>query len=395
MRLPWTASQRKSASNVIELGDSLSDYLKELASSGQVNGLIHKDDKMFAFSRDQSRPHRDFTAAKYFEGGKSIADSVSQIVRWKFQGFRNVNRFLDFASGYGRVTRFLVQEIEPERVWVSDILASAVEFQKANLGVHGFVSARHPDALGVEERFDCILACSLFSHLPVSTFVKWLEKLYSLLAPDGLLIISTHDESLRGGEPSDTPVFWFQEKSEIDTLDTKEYGSTIVNEHYVRAAIKEATAGRGSYLRIPRGLNWYQDLYLISGPPEPDFSTLHYSFGPPGYVDSVTLREGDLLEVTGWAFDPSGLKIDEVRVVVQGGLVQRCAPSVKRPDVAHHLNNSKAEISGFSCVVRIPSDTDFMSAASLTVFAVSSGGESFIIYKNRVASAVQLRRPTG
>jgi len=391
MRLRWTAFQHKTASNVIELGESVSDYLKELASSGRVNSLIHKDDEMFAFSRDKRRPHRDFTASKYFETGKSIADSVSQIVRWKFQGFRNVNRFLDFASGYGRVTRFLVQEIEPARVWVSDISASAVEFQKANLGVHGFVSASHPNALDVEERFDCILACSLFSHLPESTFVKWLEKLYSLLAPNGLLIISTHDESLRGSMRSEGPGFWFQEKSEIDTLDKKEYGSTVVNEHYVRAAIKEATAGRGCYLRIPRGLNWYQDLYLISGPPEPDFSTLHYSFGPPGYVDSVTFRERDLLEATGWAFDPSGLKIDEVRVAVQGGPIQKCVPSVKRPDVVQHLNNSKAEISGFSCVVRLPSDTGLMSAASLTVFAVSSGGESFIIYKNRVASAVRLR----
>src|SRR5271165_878115 len=153
MRLPWTASQRKTDSNVIELGEPLSDYLKEFASSGRVNSLIHKDDEMFAFSRDKRRRDRDFTAAKHFETGKSIADSVSQIVRWKFQGFGNLDRFLDFASGYGRVTRFLVQEIAPERVWVSEISASAVEFQKANLGVNGFVSASHPNDLDVEERF--------------------------------------------------------------------------------------------------------------------------------------------------------------------------------------------------------------------------------------------------
>ncbi len=391
MRLPWTAFQRKNHGTVIEPSESVSAYLKQLASSDRVNGLIHKDDEMFAFTLGKNLRDRDLSACGYFETGKSIADSVGQLVKWKFGGFQNVNRFLDFASGYGRVTRFLVQEIEPQRVWVSDISAPAVEFQKSNLGVHGFVSASRPDALEVAERFDCILVCSLFSHLPASTFVPWLEKIYSLLAPNGLLIISTHDESLSGGGPSDGPVFWFKEKSEIDTLNKKEYGSTVVNEHYVRAAIKEATERRGSYFRLPRGLNRSQDLYLISGPPELDFSTLHYSFGPPGYVDTVSLREPNLLEITGWAFDPSGLKIDEVRVAVEGGLIQKCVPSLKRPDVAQHFNNSSAEVSGFSCVVRLPSDASAMSATLLTVFAVGSGGESVIIYKNGLASAMHLR----
>jgi hypothetical protein len=35
--------------------------------------------------------------------------------------------FRDFASGYGRFTRFLVKELPRERVWVSDIYANAVE----------------------------------------------------------------------------------------------------------------------------------------------------------------------------------------------------------------------------------------------------------------------------
>jgi SAM-dependent methyltransferase len=391
MRLPWTASQRKDHGTVIELSEAVSGYLKELASSDRVNSLIHKDDEMFVFTLGKKQSDRDLSASDYFETGKRIADSVGQLVRWKFGGFQNVNRFLDFASGYGRVTRFLVQEIGPERVWVSDISASAVEFQKETFGVHGFVSVRQPKALEVTERFDCILVCSLFSHLPESTFVPWLEKLYSLLAPNGLLIITTHDESLRGAKPNDGPVFWFSEESEIDTLDKKEYGSTFVNEHYVRAAIKGATAGRGSYFRIPKGLNRYQDLYLIAGPPEPDFSTLDYSFGPPGYVDAVSLLERDLLEVTGWAFDLSGLKIDEIQVTVEGGLIQKCVPSLKRPDVAQHFKNPSAELSGFSCVVRLHSDASAMSAALLTVFAMVSGGESFLIYKNRLGSALQLR----
>jgi SAM-dependent methyltransferase len=375
---------------VFEPSNTVVEFLKYLAPPGAVNARIHEDDEMFVFTARKNRDQYEIAARDYLRTGKVIADSVSQFVKWKFGGFEHVNKFLDFACGYGRVTRFLVPWIEPARIWVSDITAAAVEFQQANLGVHGFVSVSDPDALQVKDRFDCILVVSLFTHLPQATFVKWLEKLYGLLAPHGLLIISVHDEYLRGGARSADPAFWFEEVSEMDTLSKQDYGTATVNESYVRAAIAEATQEQGSYLRLPRGLNRHQDFYLIAGRPAPDFDVLLASLPPEGHVDLVSLIEPDLLRVTGWAFAHVGT-IGEVRVTVGGDLIQSCRPEVKRSDVMRHFENPNAELSGFSCDVRLPRKARSIEAAPLNVAVIDSGGQPHVFYHQPLGTALQDR----
>ena len=41
---------------------------------------------------------------------------LEPIIFRKFGGFENIDAFFDFASGYGRMTRFLVQELDPQRI---------------------------------------------------------------------------------------------------------------------------------------------------------------------------------------------------------------------------------------------------------------------------------------
>lgn len=59
-------------------------------------------------------------------------------------------------------------------------------------GVSGFYLAGAPKDLDVAERFNVICVASLFSHLPLTLWEDWLEKLHSMLAAGGLLIFSTH-----------------------------------------------------------------------------------------------------------------------------------------------------------------------------------------------------------
>jgi len=366
---------------------SVRGYVKQLAPARELNIRIHPHDQMLLFKGRDSKEKRDFAARSYFEIGSNVTDSIRQLMQWKFGRVENVHKFLDFASGYGRVTRFLVQHIAPSRLWVSDILTEAVKFQKANLGVQGFVSVSDPDQLEVADRFDCILVCSLFTHLPESTFVRWLEKLYGLLAPNGLLIISTLDEFLLGVPHSHGPMFQFERVSEIKTLDQEEYGLTTVNEHYVRAAIQQATRGTGSYFRIPRGLNRNQDFYLITAQPPPDFAALRDSLGPQGRVDSISLAAPQLLEVAGWAFDPVRPNV-EVHVFVQGELIQRCQPEEDRADVARHFENPNGRRSGFRCVGRLPAKASSLRSASLRVVAIGSNGQSFSMFNGRLGDAL-------
>lgn len=81
--------------------------------SAVVNRNIDSHDQMYTAS--QAVHHdRELSLSAYFKSGMHIVDTVRQIVEWKFHGFGNVSAFLDFASGYGRSTRFLVREIPPQ-----------------------------------------------------------------------------------------------------------------------------------------------------------------------------------------------------------------------------------------------------------------------------------------
>jgi len=247
----------------------------ELSLTAPLNTSIHKNDQMLTFIMS-ARGSEAVARSEYFTSGVQQLKILEQLVQWKFGSFDNLPSLLDFAGGYGRLTRFLVHKLPPDRIWVSDIQADAVAFQQAEFGVHGFVSTADPADLVCDQTFDCIFVASLFSHLPATTFTAWLKKLYSLLKPGGLLAFSLNDESrLPRGETLPDTGIWFGEASEVATLDTKEYGTTMVSQAFVRNAIVEAT-GRPEYRRIQYGLQYQQDLYLVVNEPKPDFSELHF-----------------------------------------------------------------------------------------------------------------------
>ena len=61
------------------------------------------------------------------------------MLRWRFGSLERVGKILDFASGYGRVTRFLVRDVPPELVWVADVYADGVRFQEELAAAEKFV----------------------------------------------------------------------------------------------------------------------------------------------------------------------------------------------------------------------------------------------------------------
>ena len=101
--------------------------------------LISSDDEMYLFTQDQVR-EKENALFFYFRTGRESLQSVENVITSSGKSFKEIRSFLDFASGYGRVTRFLIQEIEASSVWVSDIYKKAVAFQKNYFKVNGFYS---------------------------------------------------------------------------------------------------------------------------------------------------------------------------------------------------------------------------------------------------------------
>ncbi|MEG4353237.1 methyltransferase [Microcoleus sp. LAD1_D3] len=352
---------------------------------------ICEDDEMYLFSLNNVKDDRDRALVRYYSIGRRILDTVKQVVEWHFGSFEKVPSFLDFACGYGRFTRFLIQEIPPERIWVSDIYANAVKFQTEYLGVNGIVSTGKPENYLIDRKFDCILANSFFSHMPERTFTSWLQNLYDLLTPNGILMFSVHDECLRLAN-IEMPAngILFSPQSESQSLDKEEYGTTYVTEKFVRECVEKISGGKAFVHRIKKGICRFQDLYVVTNELVRDFSELKFHHHPEGYIDVAAFTNKENLYLEGWVADVNlDGRIEELQVLVNGEVVQRCEPFYDRPDVAGYFETDGALQSGWSCY--LPKNTVALQDV-LIVKAINNYDLEWILETCTVKSLVNQRQ---
>jgi len=275
------------------------------------------------------------SAFKFVEAAIRRYDAYDQLVSQVFGGFDRLDSVLDFASGYGRLTRVLAHKLPKDRIWVSDIYTKAIEWQVANYGVQGFFSTESPDDLRHDRTHDVVWVGSLFSHLPNGLFQRWLEKIWSFVSPRGVLAFSVHDETLLGeGEAMDATGLRFFRTSESDSLDYDIYGMSYVSEAFVAEAISRLGPNGGPrWKRFFKGLYENQDLYVVAGP-QADISGLNIASTPMGGLESVAhLSNGDV-EFAGWTIErTTGAALQQIRVFADGAELGRAAADQPRPDV--------------------------------------------------------------
>ena len=351
---------------------------------GTLELAIHNRDEMLSFLVDAHDGDREQALFRYFRSGSSIADSLLQVLRWRFGSLERITRLLDFASGYGRVTRFLVHEIPAERIWAADIYADGVRFQEETFGAHGIVSTTRPEDFSCAERFDAILVTSLFTHLPEERFVAWLRTLAGLLAPGGILAFSTHSaEVLPLGVAMPESGIHFQATSESTSLDKNDYGSTWVTPDFVRQALDRAVAPEASLHRIERALCNFQDLYLVAAEPDLDFRSLCFQWEPQLFLDGARLSEmGRRLELRGWSAARSG-PIRAVEVRLDDHLLATVSELDPRPDVAAFLGDKRSLQSGWSCSCSLPPGVSH-STAVLRLVVVDGRGVSWPLWAGSI-----------
>lgn len=162
-----------------------------IATTMNVEPEISPDDMLFDFLVRNVFPDDHPRAIEaYFNGGADCAQRFAALCREEIKSAPN--SVLEFASGYGRVTRH-VRNIFPKVSWTcSDVHPRAVEFARDRLGFNAFLSTPRPPEWTVTQKFAVVFALSFFSHIPHSTFGPWLERLLNAVAPNGLFIFTTH-----------------------------------------------------------------------------------------------------------------------------------------------------------------------------------------------------------
>jgi SAM-dependent methyltransferase len=332
-----------------------------------MNRAIDERDDMLDFAIQLFDHDRDRAVTNYFQNGLDQFHLVRHIAAWR----GHAGRMLDFASGYGRLTRFLVHEQLADEITVSDILEGGMEFQGQQFGVRTILSTTSPADFRAPGRYDLIFVASLFTHLPPATFTPWLRRLAELLTEQGLLIFTVHDESIsphrfEGG-------IRFESRSESRVLDVDDYGSTWVTEAYVREQVA-AIGGHFACVRMPRALAEWQDVYVISPSPIADPSPRRV---PKGFVDQFEVTDAGV-RLQGWAtavFE----RADRVEVRLDDEVVAVTRDFAARPDVAAWVGVETATDSGWEIVVPHSSIRSFRYQVA-TVSAFTRAGEERILF---------------
>ncbi|MEP6767940.1 MAG: class I SAM-dependent methyltransferase [Acidobacteriota bacterium] len=276
----------------------VADYVSALAEGDpRFVTEIHPADEMFSYGVDSLRGNRDAGAILYFSTGRQIADTILAARRWRFET-GDPGSLLDFASGFGRSTRFLARAVAD--LWISEIDPAAVAFQRSRFGVGGVVSSRAAADFDAGRRFDTVSASSFFSHVPAGAFEEWLARLYAHLNPGGLLVFSTHGASLLPGEADWSRGLVFRGQSETERLDPAEYGTSWVRPEFVEAAAARISGGEAALHFVPFGLCGHQDLFLLSRPPHLPTRPPSILRVPRGELQALEVRGPDRLLVKGW-----------------------------------------------------------------------------------------------
>lgn len=240
---------------------------EKLASDLNISPVIHAEDLIYRFLEEH--PGIAKPLDHYFSDGRKSAVLLRSLVERDTHVDASKGwDLLEFASGYGCVTRHFAETLPEADVTSCDIHEQAVEFIQDMLGTNAVISHADPDFLWLGREFDIVFALSFFSHMPIGSWARWLKALFRHVRPGGSLIFTTHgyvsNEKLYNnlvdlGENG----FWFEPSSEQKDLSVAEYGTTITSTEFVtRQIFKHLHAPIA--LAAP-GLWWgHQDVYIVT-----------------------------------------------------------------------------------------------------------------------------------
>jgi SAM-dependent methyltransferase len=224
----------------MQIEPDINDYCMEIAKRAQVTPLIHPNDFIFQFVFD----HPKFAASKkdavdyYFTDGNNSAKVLQELLHNALALPKDASfKLLEFGSGYGCETRRLAHYLPNAKTTCCDIHPDAINFIQSQLSTDAIVSRSIPEKLRFTETCDVIFALSFFSHMPESTWGRWIRKLYSALKGKGYLIFTTHGNVSNSKHLGNLSLpangFYFKPQSEQHDLEKAEYGLTVTAPEFV------------------------------------------------------------------------------------------------------------------------------------------------------------------
>jgi SAM-dependent methyltransferase len=246
-----------------ELSDDIKVECSRIAAKYGVSDAIGSDDFMFWFFFDHLQRNKLNAIETYFRTGADSALTLNSEVRAYLS--RDPVSLLEFASGYGRVTRHLPKMFPSTQITACDVHPAAMAFIRNELRIDAEGSSHDPETFRMDRKFEVVFALSFFSHMPADSWEKWLGRLASLVLPNGLLIFSTHglaSAKAMGDPPVDGSGFWFTPSSEQKDLSGSEYGNTITTFDFVYGKFRKIL--HLHFLKYQESFWAHQDHYVFA-----------------------------------------------------------------------------------------------------------------------------------
>jgi SAM-dependent methyltransferase len=101
-------------------------------------------------------------------------------------------RVLDFGCGWGRILRFFLKDCEPRNLYGVDVDPDVLATCRTTMDYCHFTAVDPlPPTSFADESFDLVTAYSVFSHLAEHASLAWVKEFARLLAPRGILLVTT------------------------------------------------------------------------------------------------------------------------------------------------------------------------------------------------------------
>ena len=209
---------------------TLAALCQKHARESKVSAAVHPKDYIFQYVlKHPGFPNIDEAVKYYFDDGRRSADMLKATLQNDLSiDVAKRKTMLEFASGYGAVTRHLRAVLPMFDITSSDIHQAANDFIVTMLGEKAIQSSTVPELFDARGEYDLVFALSFFSNMPKETWRRWLTALYKPLCVGGHLIFTTHGAKTLSGMPVDVVLdddgFCFRPESEQNDLETSEMG---------------------------------------------------------------------------------------------------------------------------------------------------------------------------
>ncbi len=106
------------------------------------------------------------------------------------------SKVLDFGCGWGRITRFWLNDVARSNIFGVDPWAEMIELCKDCIEGVNFSKINAEPPIGFQDStFDLITAYSVFSHLNKEYTDDWINEFYRILKPKGMVSLTTRSKT--------------------------------------------------------------------------------------------------------------------------------------------------------------------------------------------------------